>query len=575
MKYLPLLAILISCCVIQADIVYLSDGSEVEGITSQNDGQVSVELRDGQKKTFSESEILYVAKGPLRDNPTPTQTAGTPQTQPSQQTTSDPTSQPATTKPVDEKPNDDLGPVKIDSDSDESQAKLQKCARDPADMLYEYLRRKISSPTPGIEDLINTARIRIHDRMYRIGSDWVKPEDFERHRQAFEKCLSEAQAIYKDAAKLSDKDEKESKQKQAMLENAQAKLLQAAKSWLDPLTRWFLLGIAAYNSQDYEKAIGNFSRCASQAPWVAAFFQGLGDAMMAVNRHEDAMSPYIRMSELTDDRSVAANILRDALQKTPGTKIMSEKVVNAKKFLEQLQQSMKSSRGGNSQRQAWLLPGKAVSCKPDSLPQLPFDMLTFKQGVAVPVTQQALLVGTDIVKDADTVIIVLRSWLYVTAKVEIPRNEPIAILWIPSNIQLTPVKISPKNSLKRGQLITAVTADISPAMSTQAREASANVKDIDTLGNVSLYGGLLPGEGTSPALDSSGELAGFIAGKLDTDKDSFPDRLITLSSQSMVGRRLMRYSKYSKSRPNQPAGMNINGQSFMVFAVGTLKLEKK
>lgn len=579
MKYLLLFWLSIVCCVVQADIVYLTDGSEVEGMTRKTGDRVIVELPDGQKKSFSESDVLYIAQGPLRKNPKPAQTqpaapAEAPaSTQPATQPAGEnvPQTQPTDTQP--EKPGE-LAPVKFES-SEEAEGKLSKCAQNPADMLYGYLRRKMTAPTSGIEDLINTARVRVHDHLYKIGPDWVKPEDFERKRDAFEQRLTEIQGIYKEASKLSDKDPKEAKQKQNLIKNAQTKLQQAAASWQDPLMRWFLMGVAAYNCQDYNKAIQYFHICTSQAPWVAAFWQGLGDTMMALNRHEDAMYPYMMAVETTDDKSYAMGLLKDALQKTPGTKFNNKPVVDARRFVQTFSTSVKSSGRPSSQRQTWLLPGKTVSNKTDSIPFLPFDMLTFRQGVAVPVTMQAMLVGADVVKNADVVVVRLREWLYATAKVETFRNEPIAILWIQANIQLTPTKISAKTSFKRGQPLTVITADISPAMSTSVRDASVTVREMDTLGNVSVSTGLLPGEGTSPVLDSSGELTGFLAGKLETDKDAWPDRLLTITGKSPIARKLMRYSKTSKNRPNQPAGIIIGGQTFAVFAIGTEKIEKK
>ena len=557
--------LIVCCAILQGDVVYHNDGREIKGTVQQSGDNVIVTLPDGKKVTFAKSDILYIAKGSVDGAAELPTTPKSDASAPSTQTPDKPESE--TTKPS-------TGVTFDDSDDSsrpkpEFESTMALGSVDPAQTLYEYLRRRPSGPGsggPGLEELIKTARIRIHERQRKAGKEWLNPEDFARRREAFAERLEEAEDYFKQARKIKPKNQSQQKKKNALMEQCHKKLLEAAKSVPDPLLRRFLLGAAYESAGNYNKAVQMYYRCTKDAPVIAGFYQGLGNSLIGNKVYKNAIHSLMRALMLTEDQPTALAEMREALQKCPGTLVQDPAMKNTKNFLKHF--SDVKPRKLSDRRKYWLLPGR-VSCRPELIPELDYDRLDIKQGVAVPITQSRLIVGKDIVKDADYVIVRLTNWLYLPAKVEsLGSNVEMAILYVP-DVQFNPMSIERSRPFKKGEYYNALAADIFPSMSSEAQTREIIIKS--SLGlNPSFEGGLLPGQGTAPLINSTGNLVGFLNGKLKTDSGEMRDRIIPVNTSSKFLRRVKRKSSKDRSGRNPQQNLiKVPGHSFIVFAIGT------
>ena len=66
MKIISLFFVAVLTIAARADIVYLSNGREIEGKATRKGDQVIIETPEGKTRTVAEKDVLYIAVGPIR-----------------------------------------------------------------------------------------------------------------------------------------------------------------------------------------------------------------------------------------------------------------------------------------------------------------------------------------------------------------------------------------------------------------------------------------------------------------------------------------------------------------------------
>jgi len=571
-RLLTLLGVLAIAASVLADVVYLRTGVVHEGKVTETDDQVIIETKDGRKITVQADQVVHIERGEV-------DTAEV--LQPPSESTGLTTSGPETT-----------GPVALLSPEDFTQ---------PESMAFLYMRALAGSATASPErmkEMVRRWQNASHDRLRKIGRQWQTPEDIIRHRQRFEEANQNASRLLRKAATQRGTSPKDKAEQAYNRRQGLALLRAAAKSWGDPLLKRFLMGAAELEAAEYGAADALFRQCVATNDLVAAFHQGRGDALLGLDRPLDALACYTKALRLAPDSYYAIVLVQMAMAKVPGHQVQRAEFQEAKDLLEQIaRQSHGRSYRSHSRygyprgpqgttTKEWLVPGKEIRVSYGGLPELPYDRLVFRQGVAVPVGQDVLMVDAAVLTDAIEVYVLLDANTVVAVDPPSQRSsrrrdeEPpkLAGLRVPG-YKFTPVVTVPK----KGQPATAPlaaeatmwTMPIFCEMGTTPRQAVWKPVEARP-GEPNFVGCLLPGEGAGFILHK-GRLVGVLAGKTDVKLDGGgPDTFLSLpmltdtlegvwksapSSSSSHGS-----SRYSRGpAPAEPEA--VSGEVFVICAI--------
>jgi len=494
------------------DVVYLHDGKKYEGKATRQGDKVRIELSNlpGSVIEVSAGDVSYITEGPVTTRPT-TMTY-------------------------------EIDPALALKDRPFS---FEHATR-PEPIVFIWMRNLGNLP-----DSENVTEFRrqldgwqtaAKDRKRQTAPNrWVIPKDFAGARQNVEAALKEAKDFYRKAKSLYGDTPKVKEERKKHETSGMEKLKQAAQIWTDPVLRGFLTGVICNQMQDYRQAEPMFRLACQEGSRVAAFQQGLSKSLMGQERYTEALAAALKALALQPDSRDALQLVRDAAKKVPGTDLKSPVYIEATGVLAQYTEpEVQPSAGGGSiyslRRTTWLMPGAALTVAEDTLPVPAYDRLTFRQGVAVPVTDSYLAVDPLVLKDAVEVFVQIDSKTIVPARmkrggaaVSAKNAPPLEVLFVPG-YTFTPVlgKDSPK--LSKGAAVKVYGLAFFEEMGGNVREGKTTVKDAAADGTFQLAEGLLPGEGAGPVFTEGGQLAGFLVGKTDPyTENGGPDKAITLA----------------------------------------------
>ncbi len=577
-KILLIRLILMLICVgtssaIHADVVYLSDNTEITGTATKVGDKVNIVTRGGKVVTVNQSNVLYIARGPVdysappkkEEKPASGFVAILPATQPASSPTVTTTPSPDEKTPT---PNQPLVSAQTGFPSVEPQKSSLLC---PESNIFTLMRKRpglSGSTRTNLERQISYYRALLHDRKRKLSdssSDWLGPDDYVRRRKAFETYLDEANNDFSKVKKLTRRTQRQ--QRQRYLENGRKKLTQAAQVWGDPLIRRFLLGVAAIQGRSLERAEMLLRDCIRQAPEIAVFHQARGMGLMELDRYDDALESFGAMVELEPDSITAVNIFRRAIQAVPGSEIRSPKYKTAEALLGQFKKIRTDTP--NPERTTWLFPNRRVTVSSLSLPIPPMDRLTFRQTIAVPVGPKLLLVDQTALTGAEKILMRLTDGRVVPCSI-VRRENNFTLITVPG-FSFTPVAFEKQADIQPGLLATAWTTNIMQEMGSQPRSFPIRLGEIEEkIAKVSP--GTAPGESAGPVFSKEGKLLGMIAGKTDATKDSTSDIMYTSDEFQKLMRHATRYKPRTSRLPDRiRSPQAVIGKTFLVETVASEK----
>ncbi|MBN1944017.1 MAG: hypothetical protein JW849_12060 [Phycisphaerae bacterium] len=446
----------------------------------------------------------------------------------------------------------------------------------PESMIYFLLRSRAghaTMPRAETEQNLRLYRAYAHDHRRQADGRWLRPADYQRQRKVFNQLCREAKNHFRQATGRREPTHRQRLEQSRHRAAGQAKLRQAAGAWADPLLRSFLLAEAARQTGDFGQAENLFARCAREEPRAAAFHQGQAMALMGLKRYSEALRAYMRALALKPDSREAVEMLQQALRDAPGSDIETPAFREAREMLS----AYPERGGGNIGRVAatttWLLPGKTLRCKNDTLPDLPMDRLIVQQAVGTPVAEHTLLVDERILADADEVLVQIDSKTLAPAafrKSSRRKNNepPMSLITVP-DYTFTPLPML-RGDPKNDDAVTAQAVNVFAEMGNDVHRQPVQVRT-DQNGYVTDPGpALAEGESAGILLTDKGKLAGVVVRNLDVMADSPAEAVYTAEDLTPLLKRIRKSSPRRRTKRTvtpQPAAGNV-------FIVYTLKRER-
>lgn len=533
------------------DIVYLRDGSKVEGKAVRKGDKVTV-TSSTKVSEFDAKDVVYIQEKAAEDTPTA-------DSQPSSAPVVTVTSQPAGTV------------VEMD--------KLTM----PESVIFSMMRT-LQKTDPGsasfeLRQQIEAWRGFAHDRKRKASGTWLTPKDFAHHREIFELTAKEAQDLFKKRP-TGNKTKAEIRE---ALAPAYAKLRTAAMSWADPLLREFLMGVVDLQAENYTSAQSLFRSCHDDQPLVPAFSQAGTLAYAFGDRGLDSLSMALSLVQLHPDNADTYWLLKKALDTVPGTELNGPLYKQGKDILAQYEAPKTPSGTDITKNLYWMLPSSAKDRsgwvqRENMLPEPPVDRLIFRQAVGVPVAENMLLADAATVADAYEVFICIDGKTVVPAFVKkVTAKGPVAPLavLVPAGATFTPVAC--ESTVSADTEATVYGLGMYQEMGAVIR---ANDTKVTVAGGMALTNKQLPGEPAGPVLSKSGSLLCFLSGKTDALQDGGGEaKIIDLESINA----LIRAAKSSTAVSSSSAGkvkrtapaIQASGKTFVVVAISGERFEAK
>ena len=547
-----------------ADIVYLKTGNTYEGtVVSRTDKEVVIDVR-GRHVTVPMEEVLHIRF----EKPVPADDEKKPQTAPA----------PAGV-PDDRESLDGLAERPFAPDK----------ATRPESIAF-MLMRKLATMPPGpdayqLRKQIDQWRIYAHDRKRRGGLQWVSPKEFAAQCAAYADLLKEAQGLATAATRARQGGGRGQVSAKEWA-GAMNKLKDAAMKWPDPLLRDFLLGLAALQAKEYNVAADRFRSCSEAAPRVGGFRQGYGLAQTALRQHIAAVSEFTAVLRLQPGSRDAIELLQEAMKKTPGAMTKDPAFVAAQELLNEYERPPEGQSSYYRRRQVWLMPGRPWYVQERSLlPSPPCDRLVFRQGVAVPIDKETLMLDAAVVKDAEEVFIRVNSQTVVGARIKKPsymgpQVKAGALAFVRAEgVEFTPLKFDKAVRPGKGQDVTFYGLSLYEEMGEAVRQVRTMVKSVDKDGAFKLGAGAIAGEAAGPVVTADGRLLGFVADKTDVKADGGGQGLAMPPAETadLIGRigsgssYYRAYGRVGRKAAAEP--LIAKGRAFVVYATALEKLE--
>jgi len=421
----------------------------------------------------------------------------------------------------------------------------------PEPHIFLIMRQLVGSPTGpvayGLRQQIKEWRVKTHDRLRKIPGRWVSPLDVEQRYEQFAKALNKGQETRR-LIQRAGSTTSAGRAKQARLRRQLAvRFREAAILWPDPILRDFLLAVANLEGGNHTNALALFRKCRTAAPRVAAFPQGEAMALSAKGQKLEALATYLEVLHLRPNSRDALDLVLQALRDTPGKLMGTPTFTTARAIVDQYEQPSSSTytRRGTT----WLMPGRSWVGKDLYLPTPTYDRLVFTQAVAVPVSQNALLVDQRAVKGALEVFVSVSPKMVVPGRVQrvstfgrSKKMPPLAVVSF-QDLQFKPLSVDPKAKPAKGQYVTAYGLGLYEQMGGQIRPVMCQVGKVGTEGGFALSPGIVAGEVAAPILTREGGLLGFLAGKTDPMvDDGGPSGVIPLTEITDLVKRAGRSS---------------------------------
>ena len=499
------------CCMLAAtagaDVIWLQNGKKYEGKVTHKIKTVLIEMRFGTIEVPA-SDVLRIVKAEIKD---PVKTPVAPKYGP------------------DERP------------FDASRAVM------PESVVFLFMR-KIAASRTGLGSEEERQQVRrwrdaVHDRVRKVGGEWLGPKEFKPRKEAFDRLLSEAVDIMRQRYRIRGTKRADELKKESLRLSAAVKLKSAAMKWPDPLIRKFMTGVAHYEGGAYGKALLSFEACATEAPLVAAFHQGRGLALQKVNRPSEAIAPLIKALQLDPDSKTALAQLQAGMKAVPGPKTHTEDFEQAKAIVAEYKTSSSPSSPYGYKGVRWLLPGKIVHARDNTLPVPAYHRLVFRQAAGLAIGAHALLADTAAVAKADLVIVKVGD-RYVPARVKKStlywrgKGDPPVSLVTVNEYSFTPASAKTDAKFKARQAMTAHAMNFIAEMGDEMNKTTGPLKrykeDNKEIPPVSLR----PGDSASPVVTADNRMVGFLAARTNvTLPEGGPSKLWTLTDlKKMIDR---------------------------------------
>lgn len=538
---LVLAAVLGLCPLVAAgDTVYLHSGKTYEGEVTTSGDKVIIKTGDETIELAAEN-VLTIVKGTMPAS------------------TSAPADEAATTQSTQESPA--AAPVNL------GRFNLADVER-PEPYVFALMRTLsgVGGGTANYEarEQMRRWQIMAHDRKRKADGQWLAPAEFVRRREAYISALAEAEKAIRDSQPPNNM-RNVSQQEQARLRQARIKamdqLAQAARTWADPALRSFLMGVAYYQADNHVQAEAAFRAAFRQGPRVAGYAQGMGLAQLELDRASDALDSFMTTLKLQPDSSEALRLVRECMRKVPGAETRRPGYAAAQELVGQYTGGPAAPRAtwGGANRLAsiaWMMPGdRGWMVRGETLPVPPYDRLTFRQGAAVAISENLLLVDAEALRDALEIFVIIDGQPVPAAvqRVTPVRGAPlppVALLKVEHHT-LKPAVLPEEGKAPAANTQATIHAmNIFESMGSEVRKAAGVIKSVDKAGGVTLNVALAPGESAAPILTQDNVLAGFVAGRTDAQADmGGPEAVIQVADLEPVLKVAAR-STSSISRPS-------------------------
>jgi len=571
-----------------ADVVYMRSGKKYVGEVSQKGNEYIIKMAYGTIKV-KKSDVIFVAYGSGNTNKT---------TQSSRQT-----SIPASEKPI--------GLTQIRQTRwDFTKATL------PEPIVFMLTRRlellkelQDDSARQSLKQWIIAA----HDKKRKVGNAWLTRQQQRRRRIIFETHLQKGNALLRQARSIVIRTPADRTKKKHLIQKAEHHFTIAVRAFPDDVIADFLTGILELRHKRYERAEMRFRRCCQAEPLVAAFHQGRALALMKLNRPLAALSEFMFVLKLRDDTFLSLEMLQNALKKTPGAKLSDPLYIKAKKLLERYQAPPKPNRY-KRKGLTWLMPAEGWQSRswtytnPSHFPNRhtgiklrieiderfslmspPYDRIIAKQGLAIPVSSNVLIVDKNAIADAKLIYIQISPEEIVQGKVigqryRISSNRKVPELPLglitTSRANFVPVCLVEPSKMKTGADLTIYAVNLYRQMGSSIRTDSAKTGSITKAGKPKLDKALLPGEPLG-AVFMGESLAGLFTGRTEVEaigcgKSTFipsADLDTWLKHHKYFLQRRRRYNYYRGPKLKEDIPIpTIKGKVFLVHILSTEKI---
>jgi len=557
------------------DIVYMRDGSKHEGVVRQEGEIVFVETSDGVVELPAD-QVVYIS------------VVAPPLPQVVESPTEDSTLAPNLTPEA----AVDLPPPPTVSSGDFTGGivpaaetfSLDKAVM-PESIVFSLMRQADAASgirqTLELHTQIEQWQAAAHDRQRRVAGQWRRPGDFTLGRQRYEELLADAKNVARELKEVEDTDPRAEAKRAEIRGRLNAKLLRASGVWLDDETRMFLTGIAHYQTASYSKAVEAFDNCRTGHPFVAAYQQGFGMALMEFGGRElDALEACLNELKLHPNNPLALLRVQQAMQNVPGVQTKDERFVEANEYISEYPES--AFRAQPSKTTIWHMPGNKGWLAPEAMLPVPtYDRLVYRQGVAVPLSANTLIVDREVVRNALEIYILIDEKTIVSATVLPPGNSDSDVLRSLSLIrtneaEFQPVAASENAQFIEGSAVISYGLSIFPEMGTEPRQIVTKITAALEGRAIQLGAGLAAGESAAPVLTGDRRLVGFLAGRTDFRKEGGgEDVLIPVSELAELVKRGGKTSGYSSSsnlrRQSEP--VKTEAMSFVVYCISSETLD--
>jgi tetratricopeptide (TPR) repeat protein len=554
-----------------ADVVFTSDGREIAGQVTEADGVVTITQANGDVTEVPEDEVIYIVRrdedGGNGSTDLPTDYAPPVM---DELDNDEPTSEPAVDT-SDESPRVITPPA--------VRFRLEDITR-PDVIAFMYMRRIADAHGDNLVELDQTLQIwqgRAHDQARKVGNDWVTPNVFAARRENFEDLLDDATTLARELARIDDDDEDAEDTRAQLQRQLAAALLRAANSWADPEIRRFLQAVAYYQAEDYRSAARLFEQLRRDYPMVTAYHQGYGlSATMVSGQELDALSAFINALELEPESAAMLANLQEGLDNVPGSQTRDEIFQEALAVRERYRDSALETRPPANL--TWVMPtSRGWLCRSGVLPLPSCDRIVYRQGWAIPVAADTLLVDREVTRDAGRVFIRIDEDTVVPAEVlrsnSLQSQLPMMAMIRTREAVFTPLQAiaEPNCSVGDGASFTAL--GLYTEMGTDPRHVATVVAEVLDGRPTVLMDALAAGESATAVTDSQGRLLGFLEGKTDyLATDGGEDAFIPISPD--LGRQLVslaqrRRNDSSRSIREPIEPIAVQGGGFQIFAIAT------
>ncbi len=177
MKIISLFFIAVLTIAARADIVYLSNGGEIEGKATRKGDHVIIETPEGKTRTVAEKDVLYIAVGPIRKHSS--------------------SSKPTSGKSGANRAADHPDRISLPAGGAAGGAIPISQLSQPESIIFILMRTRPAAEgvkRAQLEERIHHFRILAHDRKRQVRGEWFSPDSYIRRRKAFGEILKDAES---------------------------------------------------------------------------------------------------------------------------------------------------------------------------------------------------------------------------------------------------------------------------------------------------------------------------------------------------------------------------------------------